>query len=193
MRSAKIKHGGKIKVCFALLCFLFLIVPHSTFGASLFVKSEGMQEDGLLALSVYASTKQQKPFNAASAEIHYPKDLLSLESLDINESVFNLWHIKPVLSSEGTIVFSGGTSAKGGLIFEGKLFEMFVRPNTNGSGVVQIQNAQVLASDGEGTNILENTNGYIFRKEQAIPAHFDKDLNGVVSLQELSISLAEGS
>ena len=189
MQKSQEEHDEGYKVRLSVLCFLFLITPFFAHASSLEIRTEGFV-NGLLKLSVYASTPQNKPFNAASALISYPTDILKLESVDTTNSIFSLWGNEPK-DENGKINFSGGTPAKGGFIFDGKLFSLFMRVKENGAGSVSIDNGKILASDGLGTDILTRTVDYNFRVEPAIPSYYDSNKDGTVSIQELSIGMVK--
>ena len=100
--------------------------------------------------------------NAAEADIHYDSSVLSFDS--IGAGIFNEWIEYPDGSVPGTIHFSGGIKPPGfsgttpGTIFTIKFNAKAQSPNTT----VSFANAQVLANDGYGTNILNSTSNGVY-------------------------------
>jgi hypothetical protein len=95
-------------------------------------------------------------FNAAQATIQFPKDIVTIKSIDYSPSasVFNFWLDGPSFSNPGgSLTFMGGTTngVVGASI--GILKITFVANNT-GDASIAISDAAITASDGSGTNIL---------------------------------------
>lgn len=97
--------------------------------------------------------------NAAQATIQFPKDILSVTSLDYSGSVFSFWLQKPAFSNEnGEVSFIGGSTDG----FIGQSLEiMQINFKVIGTGPAQINftDAAVTASNGSGSNILSAMNG----------------------------------
>lgn len=186
------QHGENTNVYVGMLCFLLFFLPQGAGAGSLQIRDEGINDSGLLKLSVFASTDQKNPFNAASALISYPQNIFEVVEIDTSQSIFPLWSAGPREDS-GTISFSGGTPAKGGFIFDGKLLSVYMKIKDNGAGKISIDNGELLASDGLGSNILSHTEDYRFRIETAVSLEFDTSGDGIVSIEELSIALASKS
>lgn len=95
--------------------------------------------------------------NAAQASIRFPKDILSVESLDKTDSVFNFWLEDPHVSSDtGIISFTGGTDhGVSGTSLQ--VLKIHFIAKSAGNANVTLQDGAVTASDGSGTNVLSKT------------------------------------
>lgn len=99
-------------------------------------------------------------FNAAEARILFPTDLLEVADVDASPSVtiFNFWLYLPLFSNEdGDVSFSGGT-VRGVLGSDIQLLRISFRAKGSGEALITASDASVNASNGNGTNILENIN-----------------------------------
>ncbi len=100
--------------------------------------------------------------NAAQATIRFPKDTLTVKSIDKTGSTFNFWLEEPAFSNEdGVITFVGGTpyGVSGASL---QVVHIVFTSKGSGSAPITITDAAVTASDGNGTNILSKTNGAVF-------------------------------
>lgn len=174
----------------AFLAMLFFTRTPVVFGAEFrIVAPENAPQDGMVHVEVTARTDQDQPFNAAEGTLTFPSELFSVANISTDDSIFNLWTVEPTVSGNGTISFAGGTPALGGFIFTGILFDVALVPLGNGSGTVTITDGAILAHDGVGTDILTDTIGKDYRIEDAVPATYDTNSDGTVSIEELSIGM----
>lgn len=94
------------------------------------------------------------PVNVFSGELFFDINSLSIQSIDYNTSIADLWAEKPWYSNgEGTINFAGGTTRKGGFTGTGKLITVTFKATGQGSGSLFIHDAQILQHDGLGTDV----------------------------------------
>lgn len=97
--------------------------------------------------------------NAGQATISFPTSILSVESVEKTDSLFDFWLQEPSFSNEnGTINFLGG-SING---FSGqslKILSIVFKIKGAGKASLSFSNAAITASDGSGTNILSETKG----------------------------------
>lgn len=168
---------------------VFLCTPFFVLAADMTMETGSRA--GKIEISVYADTVQKEPFNAAEASILFDDNIFEVSHIDTSDSIFNLWTMPPKITAEGNIVFSGGTSGKGGFIFKGKLFSFVLEPKEDGKTTFSFEDPKVLAHDGTGTNILSDAKGLTLVNTHAIPKEYDTDGNGTVSLYELSVGMAE--
>ena len=164
-----------------LLCVFFLPIPVSA--ASFFVHEE-QSISGQTVLSLYTDTSQKAPINAASGILSLP---FPVASVDVSDSIFTLWQTEPTITEDGNVSFSGGTFARGGFIFPGKLFSVAL-PQSVQVANLRMLNGHITAHDGEGTDLFYEPS-FELEKRSPIPASFDTNHNGHVSLRELSIGL----
>lgn len=92
--------------------------------------------------------------NAAEATINFPTDKLDVKSVSKSGSIFSLWAVDPKFSNaSGTIYFSGGKPSPGYKGSAGKIITVTFQAQATGSAKLTISGAQVLANDGQGTNV----------------------------------------
>jgi Cohesin domain len=100
--------------------------------------------------------------NAADGKISFDPTLLSVASVSKDSSIFNLWVTDPTFSNtDGTITFSGGgTTAYSGSA--GTVMTVTFKVLAAGTASLKFSSADVLAADGQGTNVLstEGTASY---------------------------------
>lgn len=100
--------------------------------------------------------------NAAQATLRFPKDILSVKSIDKTDSAFNFWLEEPSYSNNnGVISFVGGTpyGVSGASI---QVLHIVFTTKAAGSAPVTIVDSAITASDGSGTNVLTKTTDAIF-------------------------------
>lgn len=117
----------------------------------------------LVTIKVMVSSSA--PINAVSGSVLIPASLFSVESISKSGSILNFWVSEPsfargsnTLTFEGVALggFSGGT---------GSVITMELRALSSGSGVLTFTSGQVLANDGQGTNVTSALNKAVFSVE----------------------------
>jgi hypothetical protein len=126
---------------------------------------------------VTVKIESNSPINAAEATIKYDASKLKFVSANTEKSVFDLW-VKHSEEREenGEIRFGGGTTRQGGFLGDGIV--MILRFKTTAPGIAEItlENPQVLAHDGKGTNIFKDgKNTAIFVQESTAENNRPKD------------------
>lgn len=97
-----------------------------------------------------------KSINAAQALIGFSPDIVSILSAEKENSIFSFWLEEPQISNaSGTLRLIGGTTKK---ITGDGLHILRLRAQAKKSGLAEfaISDAAVIASDGEGSNILSS-------------------------------------
>lgn len=100
-------------------------------------------------------------FNAAEANIQFPKDIVTVKSIDFSPtaSVFNFWIDGPSFSNaSGNLNFVGGTT-NGVVGASIGILKITLIANNVGNGSMAISDSAITASDGSGTNILTAVSG----------------------------------
>ena len=98
--------------------------------------------------------------NAASSQINFDNNKLSVVSVGYSQSIFTLWPGQPSFDNlAGTINFSGGLPSPGFTGSDGALLRITFRPKSTGSASVVFVNGSVLANDGAGTDIAGTPRG----------------------------------
>jgi len=129
--------------------------------ASLYITpSNGAYNVGqTFSAGVYVSSQDQT-MNAASGIISFPADKLQIDSLSKEGSVMNLWVQEPFFSNTaGTLSFEGVALNPGFSGLTGKILSATFKVKAVGAGTLAFTQGSILANDGLGTNILDNTTG----------------------------------
>lgn len=100
--------------------------------------------------------------NSAAAEIIFPQDILTVEGLVKENSVFKLWPKEPAFDNNlGQITFQGGVTGQG-LRGTGTLFGIVFKAKQSGQAILFFKNPQVLAADSRGSDALKGTRAATF-------------------------------
>jgi len=159
--NSKKSFAEKSRAFSASFVFLFgfsLLLPVVAQAAQLyFSPSSGSYFVGqTFSVGVYVSTPDQA-MNAASGVISFPKDKLQAISPSKTNSIFDLWVQEPnFLNNDGIINFAGITLNPGFIGSGSKLIGITFKAKANGNAIVSFSSGEVLANDGQGTNILTN-------------------------------------
>lgn len=94
--------------------------------------------------------------NAVESQLSFDASLLSVVSVAKTGSVFTLWPVEPSFSNgAGTITFGGGHTAP--ISNLSTIVQITFRATGEGDATVEFDSGSVLAADGRGTDVLENT------------------------------------
>ncbi len=111
-----------------------------------------------LSIPLFVSTEGSEVLNAISAEVRFPAQSLSLQSISKTGSIVSLWAEEPFYSnSNGTASLQGiipnpGWKGQGGIVVT-----LVFKVKAAGAADISFASASVLANDGLGTNILSKT------------------------------------
>ncbi|MBP6924466.1 MAG: hypothetical protein KBC62_04330 [Candidatus Pacebacteria bacterium] len=167
-------------------------------------------ETFVTTLTIHSSV----PVNVFHGLLVFDPEKLTITSIDYNTSVADLWAEEPWYSNgEGTVNFTGGTTAHGGFIGEGTLITITFTAKNPGEASIKMQEMRVLQHDGLGTEVTLSTPiDSIFAVEEAaltretvykstlegptvtvIPEPLDRDLNddGKQSMADISIFMTD--
>lgn len=137
---------------------------------------------------VTAIVNAESAINAVSAQIKFPQEYVEAVTLSKEDSMINLWSEEPSFSNEtGTITFSGISTAGG---IKGKRTALAVVFKSKKLGRVNIEfaDAQVLAHDGQGTDIVGEKIGAAYTiVEKPMPPRADINGDGTIGLADVSI------
>lgn len=157
------------KITGALIAIvLFAIFPSSIFAANLLVSpSTGSYAVGdRVAVKVVVSS--DKPFNAVSGVLSYP-DIFDVDSVSKIGSVLDFWVTEPIISRSGKTIKFEGVALGGFNGASGNILVINLRAVKAGSGTFSFQSGQILANDGEGTDITGYLNTATFNISEPIP------------------------
>ena len=144
-------------IYFALFFLTAVLVPVSAqaAGASLMFSplSESFTVGDNIQVEVRVDT-DGTPVNAVQATVYFPADNLEALNISKNNAVFSLWPVEPVFDNlNGMIYFVGGLPHPGFSNGE-NIITIEFKVKKEGSVKLTFDKAEVLADDGEGTNIL---------------------------------------
>ncbi len=91
------------------------------------------------------------PVNAIDVTVAYPDAQMEVLGIDFGESVITLWTEEPE-AKNGTILLRGGTFRQG-FIGEHFIARIDAKATESGTVKIKISEAQLLAGDGQGTEI----------------------------------------
>jgi hypothetical protein len=137
-----------------LLTFIYL--PVSAQAATLYscLSSESYTEETFI-LDVYVSSINES-MNVASGTISFPQDKLEVISLSKTESIFDLWTKEPSFSNtNGIINFEGVVLNSDTINDRNKIMSIAFKVKEKGMAQIFFSSGEVLANDGNGTNILK--------------------------------------
>ena len=145
-----------------------------------------------IKVSLLVNTIDQS-VNAVAGSIIFPPDKLEMASTSKDNSIINLWIQEPALNATGdAVTFSGVLPSPGFVGPAGQVLNVSFKVKATGIAIIDIKDAQVLANDGLGTNILA----------QVVPANLtlvppvsktnpaDLNGNGKVDISDVSILIA---
>ena len=143
----------------AFLAALFLL-PSAAFAATLSFTpaNTSVSVGATITETVWVSSTDQA-MNAISGAISFPANLLQVVSVSTSNSVLTLWVQNPSFSNtDGTVTFSGVVPNPGYTGGSGRTVSIQFRGKKEGTATVAFSSSsQVLANDGNGTDILTNT------------------------------------
>ena len=151
----------KISTFFLFFTFLPLYVSAATLSVS---PQSGTFEVGD-KVTVRINVSSSEPVNAISGEIAFPTSILNVESVSKSGSILNFWVSEPNFSQgAGTLRFEGVTLSgfPGGT---GTVVTTVLRAVKPGSGTVSFKSGQILANDGQGTDVTGNLSGATYSVE----------------------------
>ena len=149
------------------LALIIYTVPAVALAATLSVSpASGTFEVGdRVVVRVVASS--DVPINAVSGTLSFPTSIFSIESVSKSGSILNFWVTEPNFSSgAGTLSFEGVTLGgfPGG---NGTVVTATLRATKPGSGSVRFTSGQILANDGQGTDVTDGTTGGTYSVQPA--------------------------
>lgn len=108
-------------------------------------------------ITVTVNTKT--PINAVGGTVVFPPENLEIVSISRIISVVDLWSEEPEFSNAlGTLHFSGGiVGAESTKPLTGNILTITMRIKKEGKATVTMRDTQLLASNGEGTNIISGS------------------------------------
>lgn len=143
-----------------VLAVLLFILPSVTQAATLsFSPANASVSTGATVTETIVVSSTNQALNAVSGTIFFPSDLLQVVSVSKVNSILSLWVQEPAFSNaNGTITFAGIVPNPGYTGSRGQVISIQFRGKKVGTAEVTFTSAsEVLANDGNGTNILTAT------------------------------------
>lgn len=98
------------------------------------------------------------PVNVFAGELHFDTSVLTIQAIDYNTSIADLWVELPWYNNgAGTLTFGGGTTRPGGFTGTDTLITVTFKTKTVGEGLISIHQPRILLHDGLGTDSNINT------------------------------------
>ncbi len=145
---------------YLLALIVFFLLPTSALAATLGLTplntSIGI---GAIVTETVVVTSADQAMNAISGTLSFSEDLLQVVSISKTNSVLSLWVQDPTYSNnDGTISFSGVVPNPGYIGSRRQVLLIQFRAKKEGTAAVTFSSSsEVLANDGNGTNILTGT------------------------------------
>lgn len=128
------------------------------------------------------------PINAVEAAISFPADNLEVVSISKENSILTLWVKESYFSNaSGTIGFSGVLTGGAGFSGASEILIITFKSKKLGEAKIYFTNAEILASDGEGTDITGNKNSITYSVIDDKPAVYDFNNDNKIGITDLSI------
>ncbi len=129
-------------------------------------------QNGTFSGTVYISTGGVA-INNAEGTIHFPADLLSVDSINSSGSIFNIWVEQPTFSNtNGTVYFNGGLPTPGYSGQNGNSLRINFRTKKAGTAKISFGSSAVRADDGSGTDVLSQTRDSSIAITSLVPTPF---------------------
>lgn len=152
---------------YSIISFFIFFVPILVSAANLSISPAGGTFEVGDRVTIRIVASGDVPFNAISGDVLFPTSIFSIESVSKSTSVLNFWVTEPTfLKSIGSVRFEG--VALGGFQgTTGTAVTVNLRATGVGSDKVYFRSGQILANDGEGTDITGDLIGANFSVKEA--------------------------
>jgi hypothetical protein len=158
MLFTRTAHSVKLISLFVLGLLCAYVTLYSAHAADLtFSPSQGRYEEGrVFTVDVYVSNNNQS-INAISGTVSFPSSKLSIRSVSKEGSIIKLWAEEPSYSNiNGSVQFEGVILNPGYSGSRGKVLSITFISKEEGQAALSFANGEILANDGNATNVLEN-------------------------------------
>jgi hypothetical protein len=145
-----------------ILFLIFFLLPGAASAATLNLSpSNETANVGSTFTEVVQVSSTDQALNAVSGTLTFPADLLQVVSVSKASSILTLWMQDPTfLNTDGTVSFSGIVPNPGYTGSHGRIISIQFRAKKEGTASITFtSSSQVLANDGNGTDILTGENG----------------------------------
>lgn len=148
--------------------FIFSILfPSVAFGASLSVSPSNFVVEAGNRISIKVVVSSDSSINAVSGNLLVPPSFFEVESVSKASSVLNFWVTEPSISKVSGIVKFEGVALNGFSGSGGGIVTLNLKALKTGTGSISFQTGQVLANDGQGTDVTKGLTGATFAIKDA--------------------------
>lgn len=144
--------ASKVSITGIVLAFLFAVLPHVASAATLSVTPANGTFSVGDRVTVQVVVSSSVAVNAVSGTVTFPP-IFSVESVSKGASVLNFWVREPSFSATERSVQFEGVALNGFLGTTGNIVTVTLRANREGTGSALFSSGQILANDGQGTDI----------------------------------------
>ncbi|MBX9765492.1 cohesin domain-containing protein [Patescibacteria group bacterium] len=156
-----------MKRFFAFFVLAFLFLPFAAEAATLSVSpASGTYSVGQRVI-VNVIVSSDVSMNAASGVLSFPTDLFSVEYVN-KGSVLNFWVTEPSYSNASGRVNFEGVSLSGFQGSNGSVLTVALRAKKTGAATIAFESGQVLANDGQGTDVTQGLRSATYTLEAAV-------------------------
>lgn len=105
------------------------------------------------SFTLFLVVESKVPVNVFAGEILFDTNILSVDSIEYNSSVADLWAERPWYDSgAGTLNFGGGTTKPGGFSGVDTLLTITFKTIHDGKGTVSLREPRIILHNGLGTD-----------------------------------------
>lgn len=158
------RNSYKIGLFFSVAVFFLFLFGSDVFAAKFYILPQSGTYKINSSFSVDIKIDSEGDgVNAAQASVNFNKNVLEIESVDKDGSVFSFWAEEPAYSnSDGKLTFIGGTinGVSGSTL---QVLKIKFKSKSIGDGAVSFDDGAITIDDGTGTNILTEMTGSSFK------------------------------
>ena len=148
------------KIIFVFILFGFL--PFLSHAASLSISPVSGSFNVGDKVTVRVMVSSDTPINAVSAVLSIPTSIFSIESVSKSGSILNFWVTEPSFSKGAGILSFEGVKLNGFPGGTGSVVTATLRAVAPGTGTISFNSGQVLANDGQGTDVTSGMSNSTF-------------------------------
>lgn len=182
-------HRRKIIVG-APIIFLLLVNVSGISGGNIFYFTAENSVFAALGdeIPVQLNVSTKSPVNAIGGKVVFPLDILKADAVTRSTSLIDLWSEDPTISNTGGLISWSGGIVEAGADTEihGTVFTIHFHAVKTGKAKLRVEDGELLARNGEGTNILSGQNGITIYVRESGYASPDITGDGTLSLSDVN-------
>lgn len=151
------------------------LIPIFSFAATMSISPASGEFEVGERKTFTAVISSKESINAVSGTISFPS-IFTIESISKSSSILNFWVSEPTFSQTSGVIQFEGVALGGFSDGSGTVLSITVKAAKEGTGSVVINSGQILANDGQGTNITSSFGDSNFTiKPRSVPAPTTKE------------------